>query len=67
VLSISNLAVVGLVVFGVFAASIAGQLLLEVVPDSVALPAGCAALISGMAVFAAGRNRPGAELPGRAG
>jgi hypothetical protein len=54
VLSIHNDAVVGLVVFGVFAASTAGQLLLEVVPESRALPAGCAGLIVGMGVFAAG-------------
>jgi MFS family permease len=54
VLSIHNAAVVGLVVFGVFAASTAGQLLLEMVPESRALPAGCAGLIAGMGVFAAG-------------
>jgi MFS family permease len=54
VLSIHNAAVVGLVVFGVFAASTAGQLLLEVVPERAALPAGCLGLIAGMAVLASG-------------
>jgi predicted MFS family arabinose efflux permease len=54
VLSIHNAAVVGLVVFGVFAASTAGQLLLEVMPGSRALPVGCAGLIVGMGVFAGG-------------
>ncbi len=43
-----------LVVFGVFAASTGGQLLLEVVPERVALAAGCAALIAGMGVFSVG-------------
>jgi hypothetical protein len=47
-------AIVGLVVFALFAASVGGQLLLEVVPGEPALPAGSAALIAGMAVFALG-------------
>jgi len=54
VLDVKNDAVVGLVVFAVFAASLGGQLLLEVVPRAVALPAGCAGLILGMAVMALG-------------
>ncbi len=53
-LGVTNHALVGLVVFAVFAASTAGQLLLEVVPVKAALPAGSAGLIVGMAVFAAG-------------
>ena len=54
VLSVHSEAVVGLVVFAVFAASTGGQLLLEVAPDGLALPAGCGGLIAGMAVFAFG-------------
>jgi predicted MFS family arabinose efflux permease len=47
-------AIVGLVVMAVFAASTCGQLALERVPEWVALPAGCCALIAGMAVLALG-------------
>ncbi len=46
--------VVGLVVFGVFAASTLGQLLLELVPRDRAVPIGCAGLIAGMALLAVG-------------
>jgi len=53
-LGVTNHALVGLVVFAVFAASAAGQLLLEVVPSEAALPAGCGGLIAGMAVLAVG-------------
>jgi predicted MFS family arabinose efflux permease len=53
-LGVTSHAVVGLVVFAVFAASAAGQLLLEVLPRGAALPAGCGGLILGMAVLAAG-------------
>ena len=53
-LGVSSRAVVGLVVFAVFAASTAGQLALERVPGAVALPAGCAGLIAGMGVLALG-------------
>jgi MFS family permease len=53
-LGVKSHAVVGLVVFAAFVASTAGQLLLEVVPQSVALPAGCGALIAGMGLFALG-------------
>jgi MFS family permease len=52
-LGVTSPAIVGLVVFGVFAASTAGQLLLAVVPAERALPAGCAGLILGMALLAA--------------
>jgi predicted MFS family arabinose efflux permease len=51
-LGVSSHAVVGLVVFAVFAASAAGQVLLDVVPQAVALPAGCGALIAGMGLLA---------------
>jgi predicted MFS family arabinose efflux permease len=53
-LGVTNHALVGLVVFAVFAASAAGQLLLEVVPAEAALGAGCGGLIAGMAVLAVG-------------
>jgi MFS family permease len=54
VLGIRSHAVVGLVVFAVFAASTAGQLALTRVPETAALPAGCGALIGGMGVLALG-------------
>jgi hypothetical protein len=54
VLGVSSRAAVGAVVFAVFAASAGGQFVLDLVPDQVALPAGCATLIAGMGVFAAG-------------
>jgi hypothetical protein len=41
-------------VFAVFAGSAAGQLLLEAIPQAAALAAGCAGLIAGMTVLAAG-------------
>jgi hypothetical protein len=41
-------------VFAVFAASTAGQLMLEAVPHEAALPVGCGGLILGMALLAAG-------------
>jgi len=47
-------AVVGLVVFAVFAASAAGQLALGRFAEGAALRTGCVALIAGMVVFAAG-------------
>jgi MFS family permease len=46
--------VVGAVVFGVFAASLVGQLLLGLMSVRTAMRAGCAGLIAGMAVLAAG-------------
>jgi predicted MFS family arabinose efflux permease len=51
-LGVTNRAVVGLVVFAVFAASTAGQLMLEVIPEPAALPGGCVALIVGMVLLA---------------
>jgi MFS family permease len=53
-LGVKSLAVIGVVVFGVFVGSTAGQLLLEVVPDAAAVPAGCGGLIAGMGLLAAG-------------
>jgi MFS family permease len=53
-LDVKNLAAVGLVVFGVFVGSTAGQLLLEIVPDTAAMAAGCGGLIAGMALLAGG-------------
>lgn len=54
VLGVSSRAVVGLVVFGVFAASTAGQVVLRFVPERRATPAGAVALIAGMAILALG-------------
>ncbi|HEY1523201.1 MAG TPA: MFS transporter [Solirubrobacteraceae bacterium] len=54
VLSITSDVVVGAVVFGVFAASVVGQFLLEIVSRRTAMAAGCAGLIAGMALLAAG-------------
>jgi MFS family permease len=51
---VTNDVIVGLVVFGAFAASMLGQLLLEVVPRGWALPGGCGVLIIGMSVLALG-------------
>jgi MFS family permease len=55
VIGVSSHAVVGLVVFSVFAASAGGQLSLgTLVPESRALPVGCLGLIAGMALLALG-------------
>jgi MFS family permease len=53
-LGVASPAVVGLVVFAVFAASMIGQATLELVPEAVAMPAGCLALIAGMGSLALG-------------
>jgi MFS family permease len=53
-LGVTSRAVVGLVVFAVFAASMVGQLMLALVPQAVAMPAGCLGLIAGMGSFAVG-------------
>jgi MFS family permease len=58
VLEVRSLAVVGLIVFGAFVGSSAGQLLLEVVPEGAAMPAGCGGLIAGMALLASGLAAP---------
>jgi MFS family permease len=55
VMGVSSHAVVGLVVFSVFAASTAGQISLgTLVPEARALSIGCGALIAGMALAALG-------------
>jgi len=54
IIGIDNHAVVGLVVFGVFAASVAGQMALGAFRTSAALPLGCGLLIVGMGGVAAG-------------
>ncbi|MGI8411196.1 MAG: MFS transporter [Solirubrobacteraceae bacterium] len=54
VLGVRSHAVVGLVVFAVFAASTAGQLALGWVREPLALPVGCGGLIAGMALLALG-------------
>jgi predicted MFS family arabinose efflux permease len=51
-LGVTNRAAVGLVVFSVFAASTAGQAMLGLLPEDLALPAGCVGLIAGMALLA---------------
>ena len=53
-LGVTGPAAIGLVVFAVFAASAGGQLILERLPQAVAIPAGCLALIAGMASLALG-------------
>ena len=50
-LGVTNRAAVGLVVFSVFAASTAGQAMVALLPDEMALPVGCAGLIAGMALL----------------
>ncbi len=47
ILGLTNLALIGFVVFIVFAASTLGQLALEVVPLKLALPVGCLVLAAG--------------------
>jgi MFS family permease len=51
-LGVTNRAIVGLVVFALFAASLAGQLALEVIPERAAIPSGAVALIVGMGSLA---------------
>ena len=56
VLGLSNLALIGFVVFIVFAASTLGQLASEVVPARLALPAGCVVLAVGALLVGAAIN-----------
>ncbi len=56
VLGLSNLSLIGFVVFIVFAASTLGQLALEVVPSRLALPAGCVVLAVGALLVGAAIN-----------
>ncbi|MBB5157100.1 MFS family permease [Saccharopolyspora phatthalungensis] len=58
VLGIANHAIVGLVVFAVFAASLAGQTMLVVVFRKRALVVGCVGLIMGMCLLALGLALP---------
>jgi MFS family permease len=51
-LGVTSRAIVGLVVFALFAASLAGQLALEFIPERAAIPSGAGALIAGMASLA---------------
>lgn len=53
-LGVTNRAVIGVVVFAVFAGSAAGQMMLPLVPRTAALPTGCLALIAGMGLVAFG-------------
>jgi MFS family permease len=53
-LGVTSRAIVGLVVFAVFAASLTGQLALEFVPARAAIPTGAGALIAGMGSLALG-------------
>jgi MFS family permease len=47
-LGVTSRAIVGLVVFGLFAASLAGQVALEFMPERAAIPSGACSLIVGM-------------------
>jgi MFS family permease len=53
-LGVTSPAVIGLVVFAVFAASMVGQAMLQLVAEALAMPAGCLALIAGMGSLALG-------------
>jgi MFS family permease len=53
-LGVTSRAIVGLVVSAMFAASLAGQLALEFVPERAAIPTGAGALIAGMGSLALG-------------
>jgi MFS family permease len=53
-LGVSSRAIIGLVVFAVFAASAAGQVILQFIPERVAIPGGACALIAGMGFLALG-------------
>jgi MFS family permease len=57
-LGVTGTAVVGLVVFAVFAGSMAGQAMVSLVPDGLAMPAGCVALIAGMGSLVLGLALP---------
>lgn len=61
-LHITSFAIVGLVVFAVFAASAVGQVSVEVVGQRRSLPVGCIGLIVGMALLAGGLATPSLAL-----
>jgi MFS family permease len=51
-LGVTSRAIVGLVVFAMFAASLAGQVAMEFIPERAAIPTGAGALIGGMGSLA---------------
>jgi MFS family permease len=53
-LGVTSPAAIGLVVFAVFAASMVGQVMLQLVAEALAMRAGCLALIAGMGSLALG-------------
>jgi MFS family permease len=53
-LGVTSRAIVGLVVFSMFAGSLAGQLALQFIPERAAIPTGAGALIAGMGGLALG-------------
>jgi len=53
-LGVTNRAIVGLVVFSMFAGSLVGQLALQFIPGRAAIPTGAGALIVGMGALALG-------------
>jgi hypothetical protein len=59
---VSSRATIALIVFAVFAASTAGQVILEFIPERVAIPAGAGALIAGMGFLALGLAPSSATL-----
>jgi MFS family permease len=61
-LGVTSRAIVGLVVFAVFAASLAGQLALQFIPERSAIPGGAGALIVGMGALALGLAAPSLAL-----
>jgi MFS family permease len=61
-LRVTSPAVIGLVVFVVFAGSMVGQAMLQLLPEAVAMPAGCLALIAGMGSLALGLAVPSLAL-----
>jgi MFS family permease len=61
-LGVTNRAIVGLLVFSVFAASTVGQLALQVIPERAAIPIGVGGLILGMGSLALGLAIPSLAL-----
>jgi MFS family permease len=59
---VSSRATIALIVFAVFAASTAGQVILEFIPERAAIPAGAGALIAGMGFLALGLAPSSATL-----
>ena len=61
-LGVTSHAAVGVVVAAVFGASMLGQVTLDLVPERLAMPGGCASLIAGMAVLVLGIALPSLAL-----